>query len=203
MRRFVSILLLCGLFVSSASALAQAPPPPPPPRPPAAPDTPPPPPPPSPAQAIPRTAVRIDILVERSKGATKVSSLPYSIATMAYGNGKEQPASLRFGSSVPIPTVGQGGGTTFTYQSIGTDIDTLLSVISEGRYQLNLTVEDSSVGDQDASADGRPRAPIIRSYRINTTLLLRSGVTVPVNLSTDRISGETVTAQVTVTALKP
>ena len=45
--------------------------------------------------------------------------------------------------------------------------------------------------------------PILRSYAIETRLILRDGQSVEVNVGTDKVSGETVTALVMVTALKP
>ncbi len=203
MRKFASLLLLCTLLVASASAIASAQAPPPLPRPPAGPPPPPPAPPqppspPAPLPArVPSAPYRIDILVQRTKGTTIVSSFPYSLYVAAAVGGRAT-ASLRLMSQVPFPA------DTFpaNYQSVGTNIDCFLTPQSDGRVELQLTIDDSSLANQgEQGRAGGP--PIIRSYRVITTLVLSGGQPSQVNLSTDKAVGETVTAQVTVTALKP
>lgn len=137
--------------------------------------------------------IRVDILLQRQKGTEKLSSLPYTLRGTV-GNR----LSLRLGSNVPISQ-----GTNVTYQAIGDNFDCRTTALADGRYQLDLTVDDSSLADSgDALTAPSFKAPVIRSYVVTTTLILRDGETVQANVATDKVSGETITAQVTLTVLK-
>jgi Flp pilus assembly secretin CpaC len=148
-------------------------------------------------------AVKIDIVLSRSKGTTTLSSLPYSINAV-----EKERASLRLGSSVPIPTGGSAGAPAVSYQSVGSNIDCHVTALGDGRYHLTLAMEDSSLAESSAAQSTTSPvilavpAPVIRSYRVETALILRDGQSSLFNVATDRVSGETVRAQVTLTALK-
>lgn len=133
-------------------------------------------------------------MIQRSKGNTRISSMPYSIVTTTVNS-----AMLRLGSNVPVPN----GQNSFNYQLVGTRIDTNMALTSDGRYNLYLSLDDSSVADTETGGATRSAMPILRSYAIETRLILRDGQSVEVNVGTDKVSGETVTALVMVTALKP
>jgi hypothetical protein len=200
MRKFSSVILLGALLVASMSAVATMQAPPPPPKPPAAPGGPPPPPPPPlppPGPHGPASPYKVDVVIQRTKGTTVLSSLPNSLNVGA-AMGETGNASLRIGSQVPYPSEMPGNMNT-NYQDVGTNIDCLLTPRADGRYEVRLTIQDSSVAPQE----GLTRTPpVLRNYRIVTTVVTRDGQMSQVNLSTDKNSGETVTAQVTVTALK-
>ena len=162
---------------------------------------------PDPAPGAP-VAVKIDILLTRVSGGKTLSSLPYSLNA---AEGKR--TSLRLGSSVPIPRNvvpqdGSGAGvTSYSYQSVGSNIDCDVQRQSDGRYRLTLAMEDSSVAEGPrTSAFGIGTAtttmPVIRTYSINTLLILRDGEATTFNVATDKVSGDTIRAEVTVTALK-
>lgn len=143
-----------------------------------------------PVQAPP-AAAKVDIVLTRSNGSKTLSSLPYSLS-VAEGKATQ----LRVGSQVPI-TSNMG----VNYQNVGSSIDCILNALSDGRYKLSLTMDDSSLAEGTGpQSPGAP--PVFRSYRIDTLLVLRSGETTTFNVSTDKVSGDTIRAQVTVTALK-
>jgi hypothetical protein len=148
-------------------------------------------------------AVRIDIVLSRTSGNKTLSSLPYSLHA---AEGKV--THLRLGSNVPVPmsVVGGGGATSVNYQNVGSSIDCDVRLQADGRYRLSLVMDDSSLADQPANvATGGVTTtsfPIIRSYRIDTLLVLRNGEATTFNVATDKVSGDTIRAQVTVTALK-
>jgi hypothetical protein len=62
-------------------------------------------------------------------------------------------------------------------------------------------MDDSSVAEGPAPS-GIPNMPVIRSYRVDNMLVLRNGETTIFNVATDKVSGDTIRATVTVTALK-
>ena len=137
--------------------------------------------------------IRLDIVITRTKGATTVSRLPYALMGIV-----GQRMQLRLGSNIPIPQVNGNG--TVSYEAVGSNFDGDVTPDSDGTYQLRLTLDDSSVLEQP---DQTNKAPVIRSYVVTTTLIVRTGEAMQVNLATDKTSGETITAQVTLTALKP
>jgi len=148
-------------------------------------------------------AVKIDIVLSRLKGAAKLSNLPFSLNAVTDGS----PTSLRLGSNVPIPqpTFQSSAATTitpvvaYTYQNIGSKIDCTVTLLADSRYQLYLALEDSSLAE---GTQPGPGAPVIRSYSVTTRLFLRDGQLSQFNVATDKVSGETIQAQVTVTAIK-
>jgi len=138
------------------------------------------------------TAVKVDIVLSRMNGSKSLSSLPYTL-NVTEGNATH----LRVGSQVPIPN----GGPSVSYQNVGSSIDCDVRLLVDGRYRVALTMDDSSVAEGPAPS-GIPNLPVIRSYRVDNLLVLRSGETTTFNVATDKVSGDTIAAKVTVTALK-
>lgn len=139
----------------------------------------------------PPAAVKVDIVLSRTNGSKTLSSLPYSLSA---AEGRR--TSLRLGSQVPIPMGGMA-----QYQNVGSSIDCDVTVLADGRYRLGLTIDDSSLAE-GTPPSGPDTPPVIRSYRIDTMLVLRNGEAATFNVATDKVSGDTITAKVTVTALK-
>jgi hypothetical protein len=137
-------------------------------------------------------SVKVDIVLSRTNGNKTLSNLPYSL------NVTEGSAThLRLGSQVPIPQ----GGSSISYQNVGSGIDCDVRVLEDGRYRLALTMDDSSVAE-GPTPQGLPNMPVLRSYRVENLLVLRSGEATTFNVATDKVTGDTITAKVTVTALK-
>jgi hypothetical protein len=145
----------------------------------------------------PPAAMKVDLVLSRTNGNKTLSSLPFSINVT-----ESRPTNLRLGSQVPIPVSSGGGIQPMQYQSVGSNIDCDLALLADGRYRLGLTLEDSSLADGSGGTTGINGLPVIRSYRISTQLVLRNGETTTFNVATDKVSGDTIRAQVTVTALK-
>jgi hypothetical protein len=153
------------------------------------------------------TPIQVQVVVSRYQGEKKVSSLPYSLSV----NPDSRKTSLRMGSEVPISTtiqpVAPARGekpaspiSSFTYRSIGTNID--CSAIAAGnQFRLTLEIEDSSVYPDD-----QPRAlkgvPMFRSFKLSNTLLLRDGQSTQLTSAADKVSGEVLKVDVTLTVVK-
>jgi hypothetical protein len=76
--------------------------------------------------------------------------------------------------------------------------------LNDGRFQVSLTIEDSSVY-ADARETGMLStngAPVFRTFRSTNTLVLRDGQSRQVTTATDRVSGEVIRAEVTLTVVK-
>ncbi len=151
----------------------------------------------------PLVPLDIQVVINRYQGEKRVSSLPYALAVNA---NDRSASSVRMGAQVPI--VGPAPGPNFPqdvkYQNVGTNIDCFARTMDDGRFQVNITVEDSSVyqnveGAVAPSAAGRA---VMRSFRSANTLVLRDGQTRQFSAATDRVNGEVVRIDVTLRIVK-
>ena len=155
--------------------------------------------------------LKVQIVISKYQGDKKVSSMPYSLSVNS-NDGKG--ARLRMGTQVPLPTVAapvidgkpmEVFGGPVQYKEIGTYIDCAAELLPDGRFQLVLAVEDSSVyTDNGAGAPGQQRMtmPAIRSFKLTNTAVLRDGETTQFTTATDRLTGEVTKIDVTLTVVK-
>jgi hypothetical protein len=210
----VAFAAISVLLFGSARVLAQDPPPPPSQ-------------PPQPGAKAPLIPLQVRVVVSRYQGEKKVASLPYEVSVSANVGG--QAAQLRMGADVPVPNTTFLPGppqpptptptptekpappkppappfTSFNYKAIGTNIDCSAFTTEDGRFRVHLSIEDSSVYTevQDASLPIAGKVPVFRSFRSSNTLVLRDGQSRQFTAATDRISGEVVRVDVTLTVLK-
>jgi len=172
-----------------------------------------------PATKPPLTAVtplKVQVLISRYQGEKKLSSLPYTLSVNAGGdriNLNAGHASLRMGARVPVmmimtanmpKDVPQGG--PVQYQEVGTNIDCNVSATGDdGRFRLEITIEDSSVyGDGPTAGDNKPAPgnPSFRSFKATDSMVLKDGQTAQFTTATDKVSGEIVKVDVTLTVVK-
>jgi hypothetical protein len=163
------------------------------------------------ASAAPSTnvPVKVQILLTEFDGTQKVSSLPYTIYTLASGYLSSVPqAHLRFGVKVPIAT---GSSGNFTYQDVGTNIDCTAHQFSDVQYSLELTIERTSVsmrgsnGEESEWKPGEERPgpqPLLRSFRNNFFLVMRDGNSMEGTSAVDPVTGHVLKVEVTLNVLK-
>jgi type II secretory pathway component GspD/PulD (secretin) len=156
-----------------------------------------------PATAIP---LKVQVVIARYQGEKKISSMPY-LLTMNVG----QRSNLRMGTQVPVSVTSIDSRTTdgkpnpppgpIQYRDVGTNIDCSAQALDDGRFQMGITVDDSSVyGDEQS---GTPKGnPSFRSFRTVNSMVLRNGETFQFTAATDKVTGETVRVDVTLTVLK-
>ena len=169
-------------------------------------------------QAAPIIPVKIDVVLSRFQGDKRISSLPYTLFANANGNA----ASLRIGVDVPVgssiitsgnenPT---GGGRTTTtsstsnrveFRNVGTSIDCWARHLPDGRFMVNLRVQDSSIFTADADS----RAPLkladpmaFRTFTFSNELPMREGQLLLWATATDKITGELLKLEATLTVVK-
>jgi hypothetical protein len=160
------------------------------------------------APAIP---LEVQIVLSRYQGEKRVSSMPYVMAVNANG----ERGSLNMGAEVAIPnsTFAPSDASkpqpivSFNYRPIGTAIICgAITTAEEGRFELNISVDDSSVYLKEDSVAASPAAvsnmPAFRSFKSRNTLLLRDGQTRQYTAATDRVSGETIRIDVTLKVVK-
>jgi hypothetical protein len=156
--------------------------------------------PPSPA------AVKVDVTLTRLQGEKRVSSLPFTL----FAATDNSPTSFRLGVDVPVDVSTKNASgivTTETrYENVGTNIDIRLRAQNaDGRYPLWIQITDSSIHTASGTAGrqpsvGEPQA--IRRYVIGNQLMVREGQPVEFSVGTDKVTGETIRAEVRIAILK-
>jgi hypothetical protein len=174
------LALVCG-----AAAWAQTPPP----------QVPRPSPQPAPASAAEKAIIplKVQVTLSRYDGEKKTSSLPFTLWVNA--NDREG-TSLNVGSEVPIR---DGNANSFRYRSLGTSLSSSATVLDDGRFRVQLVINDSSVAP--AAKDGAG-SPSFQSLSTQNYLMLRDGQTAQFVAATDKVTGEVTRVEVTVTVLK-
>lgn len=170
------------------------------------------------AQKLPAVPLKVDIVLTRFQGEKKMSSLPFSVTPTANAGR----VNLRVGVDVPISTQtvtktsgspAAAAGTTATtssevaYRNVGTSIDCSASSTEDGRFKITLGIQDSSIvsstpGETGAAAMKAGEPPAFRNFSLNSELTLRDGQTMQFVMATDKITGEVLKVDVTVTVIK-
>jgi hypothetical protein len=148
--------------------------------------------------------LKIQVVVSRYQGEKKISSLPYTLSVTAGSR-----ASLRMGAQVPVmmapAPVADGQKTPqsgpFQYKDVGTNIDcTVAQPMDEGRFRVDLIVDDSSIyPDGSTASTTSPGSPSFRQFRASDSMILKDGQTSQFTAATDKVNGETVKVDVTLT----
>ena len=155
----------------------------------------------------PLVPLEIQVVIARYQGEKRVSSMPYVLAVNANGG----PASLNMGADVAIPSgpITSVDGkpspsVMYNYRSIGTNIVCGATGADEGRFDVNISIDDSSVFMKEgvAAATTVGEMPAFRSFKSRNTLLLRDGQTRQYTAATDRVSSETIRVEVTLKVVK-
>jgi hypothetical protein len=174
----------------------------------------------APQERLPAVPVRIDVVVSRFQGEKKTSSLPFALFVNANtGNS----VSLRLGVDVPVGTSTVTAGnessnpnrtsTTNTssttshvdYRNVGTSIDCGVSQNPDGRFSVNLRVQDSSLftSDTDGKMTLKVADPMaFRTFTFSNTLTMRDGQTLLWATGADKITGEVLKLEATLTVVK-
>jgi len=157
--------------------------------------------------------LKLQITISRYQGEKKISSMPYSLSMNAGAQPPNNFANLRMGTKIPvmmvsavdaklpdgkpIPQVGP-----IQYQDVGTNIDCRATALDDGRYLLSITVDDSSVYPDEQLPGGSKGNPAFRSFRASNWMVVRNGETGQFTTATDKVTGETVKVDVTLTVVK-
>jgi hypothetical protein len=92
---------------------------------------------------------------------------------------------------------------TVMYKDVGTAIDCLARSLDGGRYQLELTIDDSSLAAGAVPTPFASGVPQFRSFRISgATSILRDGQTAQLTTASEKETGETAKVDVTLTVVK-
>ena len=154
------------------------------------------------------TPLRVQVVFTEYEGEKKISSLPYTLLVNADDKGPQ--ASIRMGLRVPIETSSSGTAHEFQFQDIGTNLDGRADRTEDGRFNLRLNVEKSSLyspgaTEKPASVGGNqilPGQPVLQTFRSQVNLLIRDGQTIQSTIATDPVTGHVLKVDVTVNVIK-
>ena len=170
----------------------------------------------------PVTPLKVQVVFSRYASGKKVSNLPFILIVNANDGlvgpeGRYAPFSvsrLRTGAEVPLSrsivreprpdgsAVAPIGSTG--YRSIGTSIDCYANSADDGRYRVDVQIEDNSVypGSQGVeSVTAAKEAQVFRTFSSKNTLMLKVGQSVEFSGWADRITGEETRVTVTLQAV--
>ena len=141
-------------------------------------------------------------------------SVPYTVSLIALAPNDNVPGGLpsrvRAGVQVPMRYETTGADKqpvpgNVVYRDVGDAIECRASSREDGRFTVHCVFEQSSVGspgDPPASPASNLLPPVIRTFRSEASLVLADGQTVRHSAGIDRVTGETVNIDVTLTAMK-
>ena len=147
--------------------------------------------------------VRVQLVVNKQLGEKKVSSLAYSFLC------NDRKTTVKLGVEVPVPVRKSEAILEFQYRNVGTNIECDARPVAEGRFNVRISFEQSSLypsGEKTAAGEqtleSRAANPIFRTTMGQLTVMLRDGQTTQAITATDPVSGEVTAVDVTLTVLK-
>ena len=171
----------------------------------------------APAPPDSAAAYRVQVVISEYDGATKLSSLPYTIPVAQLNDpGSRDPrGSLRVGMRVPVGSATKTGESAITYMDVGANLDVRVKHLDSDRYGVELTLERSwlYVRDQnkEGKVEGRPWAPgdpapslspLDHQFRGNWSFIVRDGRAAETAVATDPVTGRVLKVDVLLTVLK-
>ncbi len=148
--------------------------------------------------------VKVQLVVSRYQGDKKVSSLPYLLTVNTDERSRTGKGGLRLGTQVPVPMTSYDKdgkpASSMQYRDVGTNIDCFVTAMEEGRFKLDLTIEDSSIDTSPGNPAGA--APAFKSFRTNDSMILKDSQSAQLSTATDKVSGDVWKVDVTLTVVK-
>lgn len=147
------------------------------------------------ADAQAGTPVAIKVLVSEFDGATKISSLPYTLHTVTWPRNVSHcpaPGSMRYDVNVTLP----GGG----HARLDMDIDYGACERGGGEFDVPITINRESLEPTASAATSN--GPLTPFFRAGSSLVLRNGQTAEAVSAVDPATGHVLKVDVTLTVLK-
>ena len=101
------------------------------------------------------------------------------------------------GSQIPIALPGNQGP-SFEYKNVGTNIDCSATSTDDGRFQVYVSIEDTSVMERRPSDS----APTLRTFLTRNSVVLKDGQSSQYTAAADKTTGEVVKVDVTLNVEK-
>jgi hypothetical protein len=161
-----------------------------------------------PAQEPPPAPIslKIQVLLTEYAGTQKVSSLPYTLYTLAAPPfGPRRAAQLRIGVDVPMSPV-----PTDHWYNVGTNLDCQATQVADGKVSLEFTIERTSLATRGSNGEevewkageGTSDIRLERKFRDSFILMMRDGQTMEGTSAVDPVSGHILKIEVTLAVLK-
>jgi hypothetical protein len=150
--------------------------------------------------------LRVQVTISKYRDEKKLSSMPYTLTLTSNDRGTLR-SSVRVISQVPVPSTtfaptekGEKPAplASYSYRDVGTSIDATAMSVEGGLFRLEITVDDSSVSEGTST----PGPPSFRTFRSSNQLVLRDGQSIQYTSATDKLTGEVVRIDITLTAIK-
>jgi hypothetical protein len=94
----------------------------------------------------------------------------------------------------------------FQYRDVGTSIDASARNMDAGRFAVDVIIEDTSIfKDDERNGAGTAQAddqPVLGRYRTQNNLVMKDGQSAELTVASDKVTGEVVKAEVTISVLK-
>jgi hypothetical protein len=148
-------------------------------------------------------SIKLQVTVTKFMDGKKVSAVPYELSVRPDG----PKGQLRMGVEVPVATPSgpstpeKPAMTLTTYRAIGTNIDASAAAAGNGRFRVDLLIEDSSVSN-DKTIQSAALLPVFRAFRSSNLLVLRDGQRTQFTAATDKLTGESITVEVALSVLR-
>jgi Flp pilus assembly secretin CpaC len=95
---------------------------------------------------------------------------------------------------------------SFTYRDIGTNIECRPQIQNPGRFALTVTIEDTSIYKDPTRVGGQQTPgddfPAFRTLRAQNSMVLRDGQTTEFTVASDKVTGEVLKADVSISVSK-
>jgi len=172
----------------------------------------------APARAVSRQLVPVElqVVIAKFQGDKRLSAIPYVLALNAISGGNistMERTQLTIGSEVPVPmTTFRPAGEnkaaqplqSFNYRNVGTVMSAAAVTAEGGQFEVDLNIDESSLGTNafDGRGGSPTEMPVFKSFKARNRILLRPGQMRQFTAATDRIGGETVRIEVTLTVVK-
>lgn len=148
--------------------------------------------------------VRIDLVLTEYDGQKKISSLPYTIYAESQQHRGGPAGRLRMGVRVPGPADSSGN---FQYVDVGTDIDCSPWTLSDGTYDVSISVNRSSIYAPSQGQNEAEQIPVngrmvIRNFWTAFDLRLHDGETTDGTSAADPLNGHILKISVTLHVIK-
>ena len=148
--------------------------------------------------------LRVQVVLTRTLGEKKISSMPYTLSVMASDPERPAPhrsAAVRTGIQIPLTVRAEGNAApTVTFTDVGTNLDCDAYVLEGGRYKVDFTIEQGSLASGDWGVVSS--TPVLRSFKSRSSLILRDGQTGRYVAATDPVTGEVLQIDVTLNVVK-
>jgi hypothetical protein len=148
--------------------------------------------------------LKVTIVLSKYQGEKKIASEPYELSLRTDGNKASIRMATQMSAEAPPPAP-PGAARPAPRPNPFTNIDCSATSLDSGRYALTVTIEDSSIyEDNQRNADGSKteRTRSVRMFRTTNALVLRDGQSTEFTAATDKSSGEGIKAAVTLTVIK-